>query len=200
MPSGLAGDLSGPGLPGPLQLMARGAWQAVLVIGVSAVALGVLTLAWPHATLAVIGVLFGLYLLISGVLQLVAAFGTHADPALRVMAFISGAISILLGVFCFRGALESILLLAIWIGIAWMFRGISQLAAAASDPAMPARGWQIFAAVIGILAGIVVLSSPLTSIWVLILFTGIWLIVTGVVEIATALRIRDHAKQIPQGL
>jgi uncharacterized membrane protein HdeD (DUF308 family) len=180
--------------------MARGAWQAVLVIGVSAVALGVLTLAWPHATLAVIGVLFGLYLLISGILQLVAAFGTHADPALRVMAFISGAISILLGVFCFRGALESILLLAIWIGIAWMFRGISQLAAAASDPAMPARGWQIFAAVIGILAGIVVLSSPLTSIWVLILFTGIWLIVTGVVEIATALRIRGHARQIPQGL
>ncbi|HEX4789444.1 MAG TPA: HdeD family acid-resistance protein [Actinospica sp.] len=201
LPGGRSGETPGPGeLPGPLQLMARGAWQAVLVIGVSAVALGVLTLAWPHATLAVIGVLFGLYLLVSGVLQLVAAFGTHVDPALRVMAFISGAISILLGVFCFRGALESILLLAVWIGIAWMFRGISQLAAAASDPMMPARGWQIFAAVIGIIAGVVVLSSPLTSIWVLILFTGIWLIVTGVVEIATALRIRSHAKQLPQGL
>jgi uncharacterized membrane protein HdeD (DUF308 family) len=186
-----------PVLPGPLQLMARGAWQAVLVIGLLAVVLGIVVLAWPHATLAVVGVLFGLYLLISGILQLVAAFGTHTETSLRVMAFISGAISILLGLFCFRGSLESILLLAIWIGIGWLFRGIAQLAAASSDPAMPARGWQIFAAVIEILAGIVVLFSPLTSIWVLVLFAGIWLIVTGVVEIATALRIRRHAKRLP---
>jgi uncharacterized membrane protein HdeD (DUF308 family) len=189
-----------PGLPGPLQMMARGAWQAVLVIGVTAVLLGILALVWPHATLAVIGVVFGIYLLVSGVLQLVAAFGTHTDTGLRVMAFISGAISILLGLFCFRGALESILLLAIWIGIAWLFRGVSQLAAAASDPLMPARGWQLFAGVIGILAGIVVITSPLTSIWLLVLFSGIWLIITGVAEIATALRIRSHAKQIPQGV
>jgi uncharacterized membrane protein HdeD (DUF308 family) len=196
-----AGSMSepGPGLPGPLQQLARNAWQAVLLIGVCAVLLGIMVLAWPRATLVVVGVLFGLYLLVSGVMQLVAAFGTHAEASLRVLAFISGALSILLGVFCFRGALESILLLAIWIGIAWLFRGISQTAAAASDPAMPARGWQLFAGVIGILAGVVVLSSPLSSIHILTVFAGIWLIVTGVVEIATALRIRDHAGEIPPG-
>ena len=134
-------------MPGPLQLMARGAWQAVLVIGLTAVVLGIVALVWPDATLAVLGIVFGLYLLISGILQLVAAFGTHTETSLRVMAFISGAISIVLGLFCFRGALESVLLLAIWIGIAWIFRGIALLAAAASDPQMPARGWQIFAGV-----------------------------------------------------
>lgn len=53
------------------------------------------------------GVLFGLYLLFSGVLQLVAAFGTHVATSLRVMAFISGALSILLGLFCFRGPMQS---------------------------------------------------------------------------------------------
>ena len=186
-----------PGLPGPLQQLARGAWQAVLLIGVSAVLLGVMALCWPNATLLVLGILFGLYLLVSGIMQLVAAFGTHTEPSLRVMAFISGALSILLGLFCFRGALESILLLAIWIGIAWLFRGVALLAAAASDPAMPARGWQIFAAVIGIVAGIMVLSSPLSSIWVLTLFAGIWLVVTGVVEIVSAYRIREHAERLP---
>jgi len=188
-----------PGLPGPLQQLARNAWQAVLLIGVCAIVLGFVALVWPHATLLALGVLFGLYLLVSGVLQLVAAFGTHTETSLRVLAFISGALSILLGLFCLRRALESVLLLAIWIGIAWLFRGIAQTAAAASDPAMPARGWQLFAGVVGILAGVVVLSSPLTSIWLLTLYCGIWLLVTGVVEIATALRIRSHAKQIPAG-
>ena len=189
-----------PGLPGPVQQLARNAWQAVLLIGVSAVLLGVMVLVWPHATLVVIGAVFGVYLLISGILQLVAAFGTHTDTSLRVLAFISGAVSIVLGLFCFRGALESILLLAIWIGIAWLFRGISQTAAAASDPAMPARGWQLFSGIVGILAGVVVLTEPVSSIWVLTLFAGIWLLVTGVVEIATAFRIRSHAKQIPAGM
>jgi len=188
------------GVPGPLQGMARNAWQAVLLIGVCAVIFGLMALVWPSATLAVLGILFGIYLLVSGVMQLVAAFGTHTETSLRVLAFISGALSILLGVFCFRGALESVLLLAIWIGIAWLFRGISLLAAAASDPAMPARGWQLFAGAVGVIASIVVLSSPLNSIWVLTLFGGIWLIVTGVVEIITALRLRSHAKQIPQGV
>jgi len=188
------GTSTTPGLPGPLQQLARNAWQAVLLIGVSAVLLGILAMAWPHATLVVIGVLFGIYLLVSGVMQLIAAFGTHAEASLRVLAFISGALSILLGALCFRGALESILLLAIWIGIAWLFRGISQTAAAASDPAMPARGWQLFSGVVGILAGIVVLSSPLSSIHILTVFAGIWLIVTGVVEIGTAIRIRSSAR------
>ena len=188
-----------PGLPGPLQQLARNAWQAVLLIGVAAVLLGIMALVWPHVTLAVIGAIFGVYLLVSGIMQLVAAFGTHLDASLRVLAFISGAISILLGLFCFRGAFESILLLAVWIGIAWLFRGIAQLAAASSDPAMPARGWQLFSGVIGIIAGVVVLASPFSSIHLLTVFAGIWLLVTGVVEIATALRIRSHAKQIPQG-
>ena len=189
-----------PGLPGPLQQLARNAWQAVLLIGVAAVLLGIMALAWPHATLAVIGALFGIYLLVSGIMQLVAAFGTHLDASLRVLAFISGAISILLGLFCFRGAFESILLLAVWIGIAWLFRGIAQIAAASSDPAMPARGWQLFAGVVGVLAGVVVLASPFSSIHILTVFAGIWLLVTGVVEIATGLRIRSHARQLPPSL
>ena len=189
-----------PGLPGPLQRLARNAWQAVLVIGVAAVLLGLIALSWPDATLFAIGALFGIYLLVSGILQLVAAFGTHTETSLRVLAFISGALSILLGLFCLRGALESLLLLAVWIGIAWLFRGIAQTAAAASDPAMPARGWQLFSGVLGILAGVVVISSPVGSIWVLTLFGGIWLLVTGVAEIATAFRIREHAGRIPPGV
>jgi uncharacterized membrane protein HdeD (DUF308 family) len=189
-----------PGIPGPLQRLARDAWQAVLLIGISAVLLGAIALGWPGKTLVVLGVLFGIYLLISGILQIAAAFGTHAEASLRVLAFISGALSIVLGVFCFRSAFESILLLAVWIGVAWLFRGIAQTAAAASDDAMPARGWQLFAGLLGTLAGLVVIAAPFSSIGVLTVFAGVWLIVTGFAEINSSLRIRSHAKRIPDGL
>ncbi|MFE5912803.1 HdeD family acid-resistance protein [Streptomyces wedmorensis] len=185
--------------PGPLTLLAGVAWQALLVAGLVAVALGVMVLAWPDASLAVAGILFGLYLLFSGVMQLVAAFGTHATTALRVMAFISGALSILLGLFCFKGAMQSALLLALWIGIGWLFRGITQTVAAASDPTMPARGWQIFLGIVSALAGIVLIVSPLESAAVLTLLGGIWLIAVGAVEVITAFVIRSRAKAIPPG-
>ena len=189
-----------PGVPGPLQRLARDAWQAVLLIGISAVLLGAIALAWPGKTLVVLGVLFGIYLLISGILQIAAAFGTHAEASLRVLAFISGGLSIVLGVFCFRSAFESILLLAVWIGVAWLFRGIAQTAAAAADAFMPARGWQLFAGLLGTLAGLVVIASPFGSIAVLTIFAGVWLIVTGIAEIVSSLRIRSHVRHIPDGL
>ena len=120
---------SGPHAPeppfeGPLHTLSQAAWQAVLLTGVASLILGIPVLVWPGASLLAAGVLFGLYLLISGIFQLVAAFGTHRTTSLRVLALISGSLSILLGLFCLRGPMRSILLLGLWIGIGWLIRGI----------------------------------------------------------------------------
>ncbi|MCL6668323.1 HdeD family acid-resistance protein [Streptomyces panaciradicis] len=191
---------SEPPLEGPLHALSRAAWQVVLLTGVASLVLGVLVLVWPGASLLAAGVLFGLYLLVSGVFQLIAAFGTHRSTSLRVLAFISGALSILLGLFCLRGPMRSILLLALWIGIGWLIRGITQTLAAAHDKEMPARGWQIFLGVLTLVAGIVLIDSPFESVAVLTLVSGIWLVAVGIVEIITAIRIRGRAREVPQAL
>ncbi|MFF0200941.1 HdeD family acid-resistance protein [Streptomyces sp. NPDC005017] len=187
-----------PPLEGPLHVLSRAAWQVVLLTGVASLVLGVLVLVWPDASLFVVGLLFGVYLVVSGVLQLVAAFGTHRTTSLRVLAFVSGALSILLGLFCFRGPMQSILLLALWIGIGWLFRGITQTLAAASDSSMPARGWQIALGVLTFVAGVVLIDSPFESVAVLTLVGGIWLLVVGVTEIVTAFYIRGRAGRAPR--
>jgi uncharacterized membrane protein HdeD (DUF308 family) len=137
---------------------------------------------------------------ISGVFQLVSAFGTHKTTSLRVLAFISGALSLLLGLFCFRGPMQSILLLALWIGIGWLIRGITQTLAAVSDRGMPARGWQILLGAVTFVGGVVLIDAPFESVAVLTLVGGIWLVVVGVVEIVTALRIRGQAPLVPRTL
>ncbi|MFF7752340.1 HdeD family acid-resistance protein [Streptomyces sp. NPDC007971] len=189
-----------PPLEGPLHALSRAAWQVVLGTGIASLVLGVLVLVWPGPSLVVAGVLFGVYLVVSGILQLVAAFGTHRTTSLRVLAFISGALSILLGLFCFRGPMQSTLLLALWIGIGWLIRGITQTLAAASDSRMPARGWQILLGIITFIAGIVLIDSPFTSVAVLTLVGGCWLVAVGIIEIITAIRIRGRARQVPRTL
>ncbi|WP_443062519.1 hypothetical protein [Streptomyces sp. NBC_00457] len=67
---------------------------------------------------------------------------------------------------CFRGTLQSILLLALWIGFSWLLRGTMVTATAASAPDTPSRGWMLFTGIIGMLAGIVLIVSlrePLPS-------------------------------------
>lgn len=189
----------GPELQGVLRQLADTAWQNVLLAGIASVLLGVMVLAWPDATLLAVGILFGVYLLVSGISQISAALGTHTTTALRVMGFISGALSVLLGLLCFRSALESVLLLALWIGIGWLFRGITLTMAAAGDPYMPARGWWVLAGIVSILGGVVMIASPFDSITVLTVLAGCWLLALGIVEIVTAFRIRGRAKQVLPG-
>jgi uncharacterized membrane protein HdeD (DUF308 family) len=186
-----------PPFEGPLHALSRAAWQVVLLTGVASLVLGVLVLVWPGASLFAVGILFGVYLVISGVFQLAAAFGTHRTTSLRVLGFISGALSLLLGLFCFRGPMQSILLLALWIGIGWLIRGVTQILAAAHDPTMPARGWQAFLGVVTFAAGIVLIDSPFESVNVLTVVGGIWLVAVGVVEILAGLRIRGLTHRLP---
>lgn len=187
-----------PPFEGPLHVLSRATWQLVLVTGLASLVLGILVLARPDRTLRAAGVLFGLYLLVSGVFQVVSAFGTHRTTSLRVLAFVSGSLSVLLGLLCFRGPLQSVLLLALWIGIGWLIRGITQTLAAASDPSTPARGRQLFLGVVTLAAGIVLIESPVSSVTVLAVVGGVWLVVVGLIETVTALGIRSHARHVPR--
>ena len=90
------------------------------------------------------------------------------------------------------------LLLAIWIGIGFIFRGVATTVSAISDPTLPGRGWSIFLGVITLLAGIVVLASPFASIVTLALVVGIWLVVIGVFEIVSSFGIRKASKRTRQ--
>jgi uncharacterized membrane protein HdeD (DUF308 family) len=180
-----SGDLAG--FP---RLLANSAWQLLLTTGVAAIVVGVLVLTWPGATLVLIGALFGIYLLVSGIFQVAGAFAEHIPGSMRALGLVSGALSILLGLICFRGPAESILLLAIWIGFGWLLRGITQTFLAMSADGLPARGWQVFFGILAVIAGVVLIVSPITSITALTLVSGIWLVVLGVLEVIHAIQLR----------
>jgi uncharacterized membrane protein HdeD (DUF308 family) len=174
-------------------------WKSALLSGVLAVILGILVLARPGESLIVAAILFGLYLLVSGVAQVFFAFSLHVSAGGRVLLFISGAASLILAVLAFRHFgqnLTAFLLLAIWIGVGFIFRGVATTVSAISDPGLPGRGWNIFFGVISIIAGIVVLASPLESLAILTLVVGIWLVVIGVFEVVSSFGIRSAAKKV----
>lgn len=171
-------------------------WKSVLLTGVLSVVLGVMVLAWPEKSLIVAGIFFGAYLLVTGISQIFHAFTLHISGGGRALLFISGAASLVLAVLSFRSIGNSILLLAIWIAIGFIFRGVATAAAALSDPETPARGWEIFIGVITLIAGIIVLAYPFASLPTLIWVTGIWLVVLGALEIIASFGIRKAGNEV----
>src|ERR1700723_3378118 len=173
-------------------------WKSTLISGVLSLIVGVLVLSWPGISVLAAAIAFGVYLLITGVAQVVFAFSLHVSAGSRILLFISGAASLILAVLAFRhfGQGYAVLLLAIWIGIGFIFRGVATTVSAIHDPNLPGRGWSIFLGLITLVAGVVVLGAPLQSIITLALVVGVWFVVIGVFEIVSSFGIRKASKQL----
>jgi uncharacterized membrane protein HdeD (DUF308 family) len=184
--------MTNPALPSLLPHL----WKSALVSGVLAVALGIAMITWPAISITVAAIFFGAYLLLSGIEQVFFAFSLHVAAGGRVLLFISGAASLILAVLAFRHLADAILLMAIWIAIGFIFRGVATSVSAISDPTLPGRGWNIFFGLISLIAGVVVLASPFQSLGTLAFVVGIWLVVLGVMEVAAAIAIRRSAKVV----
>ena len=159
-------------------------------------------LAWPGPTILVASTLFGVYLLLTGFIGLFMAFTLPRSAAMRILLFISGALSVVLAILSFRhfGDGYAILLLSLWIGIGFIFQGVSAIAAAIGDSNLPGRGWSVVLGVISVIAGLVVLVWPFDSIVVLVLVAGVWLVVLGVVQIIQSFQIRKDARTVREAI
>jgi uncharacterized membrane protein HdeD (DUF308 family) len=173
--------------------------KSTLLSGVLAVVLGALVLFWPGKSLIVAAALFGAYLLVSGIAQIMFAFALHVSAGSRILLFISGAASLILAVLAFRhfGEGYALLLLAIWIGIGFIFRGVATTAMSFGElKGTPGRGWSLFFGIVTVIAGIVMLAYPFDSLVTLTLVVGIWLIVIGVFEIISGIQIRKAGNEV----
>lgn len=171
-------------------------WKSVLLTGILSLVLGILVLAWPGISIVVAAIFFGAALLVNGISQVFHAFTMHVSAGGRVLLFISGAAALILAVLCFRSIQNSLLLLAIWVGIGFIFRGVSTSVSAISDPDMPGRGWQIVIGLISLVAGVIVLAYPFSSLATLALVVGFWLVFIGGFEIAASFRIRKASNNL----
>jgi hypothetical protein len=115
-------------------------WKSQLVAGLLTIVVGVMVLAWPGPSILVAATLFGVYVLMSGLVELHLAFTLPRSTETRVLLFISGALSLIFAVSSFRhfGDGYAVLLLSLFIEISFIFHGISGVAAGIGESACPA--------------------------------------------------------------
>ena len=153
--------------------------------GLLSLIFGLLIVFWPNRTAAAVTVMVGIAFIAIGAAY-VAAIGTHDDESAwaRLGSFLVGVIYLVAGVFSFINLYAAtaylFLIVGLWVGITWIVEAIVTFA---SLKYFERKGWAAFSALISLLAGVVLLFSPLIGAAILWLLLGLAMIVVGVVKI-----------------
>jgi uncharacterized membrane protein HdeD (DUF308 family) len=173
-----------------LESLGDRAWQAMLTVAILLLAVGVLLVAWPAATLTIVAILLGAGLVIAGVYRFVDGIAARdMSGGTRAASILIGLLAIFIGLYCLRHHDVSVFLLALLVGIFWIMHGVTDLAVAATAPPRSGRGWVVVAGLFSIAAGAVVLFWPGISLLILLWVLGFWLIVYAVMLGVMAFRL-----------
>jgi uncharacterized membrane protein HdeD (DUF308 family) len=159
-------------------------WWLVGILGVISIAAGILAIAYPDLTLLVLGLIFGINLVLIGTVWVALATTEDLSPGGRVLRMIVGFLGVLAGLFCLVHPGQSVLALLLVIGFWFVLIGVADVARAMDEP----EG-RVLSAILGVLsvaAGIIIVSDPDIGLETLALLAGIYFIVRGTLEVVAA--------------
>jgi uncharacterized membrane protein HdeD (DUF308 family) len=158
-------------------LSAERGW--ILTAGIVAILFGIFVLIKPSAGLTIIGVIFGVYLIVAGVSRFAFAIAdSQKSTGSRVLKAIIGVLIVVAGFFCLFNIFGSISVLGL------VLAGIADLFNLAKDANRPT--WmRVTSGILSIIAGIIVFIVPFFAVGVVVVIAAIILIIVGVVSLAT---------------
>ncbi|KZE94325.1 hypothetical protein AVP42_01104 [Agromyces sp. NDB4Y10] len=161
---------------------------ALGITGVLALIAGIFITFWPKNSAIVLTVLIGIYFLIAGLAYVgLGIFSKGLSGGARALDIILGVLFVIGGILMLTSPSESAVVLGIFlgvlVGILWIVEGAVALAQAGNSAS---KGWSIFFGLLSVIAGIVLLFSPLWGAVILFWVTGISLIILGIMQIVRA--------------
>lgn len=192
--SGAVGE-SDPGPGGLAVAIAGKAWAAALIAAIAMIAVGIMLLVWPAATLTVVAFLIGAALIVSGLLRLFDGAVTRDETGgTRAADVVIGLLAVIAGLYCFKHHSLTVLVLALVVGLFWVIHGLGSLIVAATSGKVPGRGLRAIGGLVSVAAGLVLLFWPGLSLVLLLTILGAWLIFYGAVLAGLAFGLRRDVR------
>jgi uncharacterized membrane protein HdeD (DUF308 family) len=166
-------------------------WWVLALRGVAAIVFGILTFILPGLTLAALVLLFGSYAIVDGVFNLLAALRRRGGEQPWWALLLEGVVGIAAGLaaFIYPGLTALVLLYMI---AAWaLITGVLEIVAAVQLRKLITGEWWLAASgVLSIIFGALLIIAPGPGALAVVLWIGAYAVVSGVLLIALALRLR----------
>jgi uncharacterized membrane protein HdeD (DUF308 family) len=150
-------------------------WWLFVLVGVLSVVAGVIILFKPSSSLATLAVIAGIFLLVDGIIELIAAFMRRTEN--RGLVALVGVLTAVIGVLLIRHPISGVTAVALLIGIWLIAMGVIRLVTAFDEPQH--RVWHALAGALELIAGIVIVANPNIGYATLAILVGIGFILNG---------------------
>lgn len=160
-------------------------------IGCASIGTGIILLVWSDKSVDVAEILLGVVLLLTAGWQFTVALrGRRIHGGLAALEVVSALVAVVLALWCIRSG-HWVAVLTMWIGVAWMLRGVVQAIVAVwpDDLAASARRERVGLATL--VLGVIVLVWPVNTVAGLSVLVGVCLLLLGAMEVGLAVGIRQ---------
>lgn len=168
---------------------------AITTIAVITGVFGAIMLIWPGATVRVVAILFGLWLLLSGIVMLVQGIASRGSALMRVLLILGGVLSLIIGGICIVNGDASVTILVLFVVIGWLVHGVANLVIGIRNKYSPARGAYLFFGILQLALAALVIAWPSATVTVLVRVIGIGLLLTAAFGLWAARQVRKGGEQ-----
>jgi uncharacterized membrane protein HdeD (DUF308 family) len=173
-------------------------WWALALRGLLAIVFGLIAFINPAAMVAAFVLLFGAYAIIDGIFAIVAGVRAAERHERWWPLALKGVIDIVAGIIVFRvpaaGVVALLFLVAFWA----LMTGVLEIVAAVRLRREIEGEWLlILSGILSLVFGIIVLARPEAALLVLVWWIGAYAIVSGVVLIVLAFKLRARHQAAP---
>jgi uncharacterized membrane protein HdeD (DUF308 family) len=174
-----------------MQTILSGNWELLLLRGVVAVLFGLLALAWPGITLLALVFLFGVYVLVEGIVTLAMVVSGRTGQSRRAMVALGGVVDLAAGVVTLAypgiSALALLVVIATWA----IVTGVVEIVAAIElRRELTGEAWYVVGGVLSIVFGLLLVANPGAGLLTVALLIGIYALAIGVTLLVLAFRLR----------
>ena len=171
-------------------------WWVLTVRGILAILFGIAAVFWPGLTIVTLLYLFGAYILVSGVVNIIHGVGGVSKRASWFLTLVVGLLELGVGVYLLRHPHVTFATLILLIGFMLIVRGVIEGVSAFSDATSSTeRALMIIASIVAILAGILLLFQPAAAgvafVWIL----GLYALIIGPILVALSLDFKKLAEK-----
>jgi uncharacterized membrane protein HdeD (DUF308 family) len=164
-------------------------WPILAVLGVVNLAIALLAIFWPGATLTVVVFIFGIQLLVIGAIRILIGL-MLPDAEARWLGFFLGVLGVVVGLLVMREPLRSLEIIVILLGVLWIVWGLIGLLSGIAAPSGSRAGW-VIDGIAALAAGAILLSWPEITVRVFTLVLGIGLLFMGGAQLYAAYQARN---------
>jgi uncharacterized membrane protein HdeD (DUF308 family) len=178
----------------------RSSSTSLILLGVLAIIVGIIAIAWPQVTILALVILFAVYAFIAAALQAMRAFSSRtAGPVFGhlLLALIDLAAGVIALVWPGPTALVLVLVVGIWAFIGGAFE---IFAAFQAGETAGTRTLFIVAGLVSILFGVVLFARPNVGAVTLALLFGLFTLIYGFSQITMGIELRRASKSVDSAM